>query len=271
MIKAFDLSGKTAVVTGGTGVLGGAMSKALARAGANVGILGRSKTKGQGKVQQISEKGGNAMLLVADVLEHEQLAEAKQEVLDQWGSIDILVNAAGGNIPKATVNPGQSIFDLSPEAVEKVVDINFLGSFNTTQVFAEPMTEQGKGSIVNISSMAAERPLTRVMGYAASKAAIDNYTKWLSTELTTKYGEGIRVNAIAPGFFIGEQNHDLLLNEDDTLTSRGQTIVDHTPMRRFGNPEDLSGTLIWLCSEASAFVTGTVIPVDGGFSAFSGV
>ena len=271
MIKEFNLSGKTAVVTGGTGVLGGAMSKALARAGANVGILGRSKAKGQDKIQQITDEGGKALLLIADVLKHKQLKKAKKKVLDQWGSIDILVNAAGGNTPKAIVNPEQSIFDLSPEAIEKVVDINFLGSFNTTQVFAEPMTELGKGSIVNISSMAAERPLTRVMGYAASKAAIDNYTKWLSTELATKYGEGIRVNAIAPGFFIGEQNHDLLLNEDDSLTSRGQTIVDHTPMKRFGNPDDLSGTLIWLCSDASAFVTGTVIPVDGGFSAFSGV
>lgn len=271
MINEFDLTGKTAVVTGGTGVLGGAMSKALAKAGANVAILGRSESKGQDKVQEITDEGGNALLLIADVLNHDQLIEARQKVLQEWGSIDILVNAAGGNMAKATVNPDQSIFDLSQEAIEKVVDVNFLGSFYTTRVFAEPMIEQKEGSIVNISSMAAERPMTRVMGYAASKAAIDNYTKWLSTEFATKYGEGIRVNAIAPGFFIGEQNHDLLLNEDESLTSRGQTIVDHTPMKRFGNPEDLSGTLIWLCSKASSFVTGTVIPVDGGFSAFSGV
>lgn len=267
----FDLSGKTVVVTGGTGVLGGAMSKALAQAGANVGILGRNKSKAEEKIRQITEAGGKAIALIADVLEEEELVKAKDKVLKKWGTIDILVNAAGGNMPKATVSPDQSIFDLSPEAIEKVVGVNFLGTFYTTQVFAQPMIEQNKGTIVNISSMAASRPMTRVMGYAASKAAIDNYTKWLATELATKYGEGIRVNAIAPGFFIGEQNHDLLLNEDESLTSRGQAIIEHTPMKRFGDPHDLSGTLIWLCSEASAFVTGTVIPVDGGFSAYSGV
>lgn len=271
MFGKFDLSNKTAVVTGGTGVLGGAMAKALSEAGANVGILGRNKNKAENKVQQITDSGGNAIPLIADVLEHDQLMNAREKVVNKWGTIDILVNAAGGNMPKATVNPDQSIFDLSQQALEKVVDVNFHGVFNATQVFAKPMIEQKKGSIVNISSMAAARPMTRVMGYAASKAAIDNYTKWLSTELISKYGEGIRVNAIAPGFFIGEQNRNLLLNEDETLTSRGQQIIDHTPMGRFGNPEDLSGTLIWLCSDASSFVTGTVIPVDGGFSAFSGV
>ncbi len=271
MLEKFDLSNKTAVVTGGTGVLGGAMAKALTKAGANVGILGRSKSKAEKKIKEITDSGGNAIPLIADVLENDQLVEARKKVVDKWGTIDILVNAAGGNMPNATVNPDQSIFDLTQEAVERVVDINFHGVFNTTQIFAKPIIEQKKGSIVNISSMAAERPMTRVMGYAASKAAIDNYTKWLSTELISKYGEGIRVNAIAPGFFIGEQNRDLLLNKDETLTSRGQQIIDHTPMDRFGNPEDLSGTLIWLCSDASSFVTGTVIPVDGGFSAYSGV
>lgn len=271
MFDKFDLSNKTAVVTGGTGVLGGAMAKALTKAGANVGILGRSEDKAEEKIKEITDSGGDAIPLIADVLEHDQLVEAREKVVEKWGTIDILVNAAGGNMPNATVNPDQSIFDLTKEAVERVVDINFHGVFNTTQIFAKPIIEQKEGSIVNISSMAADRPMTRVMGYAASKAAIDNYTKWLSTELISKYGEGIRVNAIAPGFFIGEQNRDLLLNKDETLTSRGQQIIDHTPMGRFGNPEDLSGTLIWLCSDASSFVTGTVIPVDGGFSAFSGV
>lgn len=271
MTNQFSLENKTAVITGGTGVLGSAMANALAQAGANVAILGRSETKGQEKIRKITDFGGSAMLLLADVLEQDQLTEARKKVLDKWDTIDILVNAAGGNMSKATVNPDQSIFDLSEKAVEKVVDVNFLGSFYTTQVFAKPMVEQKKGSIVNISSMAAERPMTRVMGYAASKAAIDNYTKWLATEFALKYGEGIRVNAIAPGFFIGEQNRDLLLNKDESLTQRGQTIIDHTPMKRFGNPEDLAGTLIWLCSDASSFVTGTVIPVDGGFSAYSGV
>lgn len=247
------------------------MSKALAQAGANVAMLGRSESKAKKKVQQVIDEGGNAIPLIADVLEEDQLLAAKQKVLDKWDSIDILVNAAGGNMSDAVVTPEQSIFDLTEKAVKQVVDVNFIGSFNTTQVFAKPIVEQKKGSIVNISSMAASRPMTRVMGYASSKAAIDNYTKWLSTELISKYGEGIRVNAIAPGFFIGEQNRDLLLNEDESLTSRGQQIIDHTPMDRFGEPEDLSGTLVWLCSEASAFVTGTVIPVDGGFSSYSGV
>lgn len=251
--------------------MGGAMSIALAQAGANVGILGRRKSRAEEKVQEIKEDGGSAISLIADILEHEQLLATRDTILEKWGTIDILVNAAGGNMPKATVKPDQSIFDLSNEAVQNVVDINFLGSFYTTQIFAKPMIEQKEGSIINISSMAAERPMTHVMGYAASKAAIDNYTKWLSTELITKYGEGLRVNAIAPGFFIGEQNRDLLLNDDGSLTSRGQAIIDHTPMKRFGKPEDLAGTLIWLCSEASAFVTGTVIPVDGGFSSYTGV
>lgn len=271
MLEQFELSGKTAVVTGGTGVLGGAMSQALAAAGANVGILGRDQNKAAHIVQQITKAGGDALPLIADVLNQEQLESTREKVLDRWGTIDILVNAAGGNMPKATVNPDQSIFDVPREALEKVVDVNFLGSFYSTQVFAKPMIDKQKGSIINISSMAAERPMTRVVGYAAAKASIDNYTKWLATEFASKYGEGIRVNAIAPGFFIGEQNYDLLLNEDESLTQRGQTIIEHTPMKRFGEPDDLAGTLIWLCSEASSFVTGTVIPVDGGFSAFSGV
>jgi NAD(P)-dependent dehydrogenase (short-subunit alcohol dehydrogenase family) len=271
MANNFDLTGKTAVITGGTGVLGGAMANALAAAGANVAILGRDEKKAADKVQQINEENEEAISLIADVLNQDALLAAKEKVLDKWETIDIIVNAAGGNMPKAIVNPDQSIYDLSREALENIVNVNFLGSFYATRVFAKPMIEQKSGSIVNISSMAADRPMTRVMGYAASKAAIDNYTKWLATEFATKYGEGIRVNAIAPGFFIGEQNRDLLLNDDGSLSPRGQTIVDHTPMKRFGEPEDLAGTVVWLCSEASSFVTGTVIPVDGGFSAFSGV
>jgi NAD(P)-dependent dehydrogenase (short-subunit alcohol dehydrogenase family) len=271
MMNDFDLTGKTAVVTGGTGVLGGAMAKALAGAGANVAILGRDGKKAAEKVQQISEKNGEAISLIANVLDREALLAAREKVLNKWETIDIIVNAAGGNTPKAIVNPDQSIYDLSREALENIVNVNFLGSFYATRIFAKSMIEQKSGAIVNISSMAADRPMTRVMGYAASKAAIDNYTKWLATELAAKYGEGIRVNAIAPGFFIGEQNRNLLLNDDGSLSPRGQTIVDHTPMKRFGEPEDLAGTVVWLCSEASSFVTGTVIPVDGGFSAFSGV
>lgn len=271
MDTSFNLDGKSAVVTGGTGVLGGAMAKALAQAGANVGILGRNKEAADQCVKEIEQDGGNALSLIADVLKKPQLKDANQQVIDAWGKVDIIVNAAGGNMPGATVTPDESILDIPDEDLQRVVNLNFLGSFWATQVLGESIIKQKEGVIINISSMAAQKPLTRVMGYAASKAAIDNYTKWLASEMALKYGEGIRVNAIAPGFFIGDQNKDLLLEDDDSLTNRGQTIIDHTPMRRFGKPEELAGTLIWLCSDASRFVTGTIIPVDGGFSAFSGI
>lgn len=267
----FDLSGKVAIVTGGTGVLGGAMSKGLAEAGAKVGILGRNEDSAAENVNDIKANGGDAIPLIADVLVKEDLEDARDKVLDKWGQIDILVNAAGGNMSGATINPDQSFLDLDDEALENVMDLNFMGTYHPSKVFGENMIENESGSIVHISSMAADRAITRVLGYSAAKAAVDNFTKFLATELAIKYGGGLRVNAIAPGFFIGEQNRDLLLNEDGSLTDRGQTIIDNTPMKRFGEKEELIGTVVWLASEASNFVTGTVIPVDGGFSAYSGV
>lgn len=271
MNKLFDLNGKTAIITGGNGVLGGAMAEGLAKAGAKVGILGRTPETVKQQVDTIRESGGQAIPLIADVLSVSDLKEINEKVLAEWGQIDILINAAGGNIAGAIINPDQTFLDLDDEALEDVVELNFNGTYYPSKIFSEAMIDSGAGTIVNISSMAAQQTLTRVVGYSAAKAAIDNFTRSLAVELAHKHGEGLRVNAIAPGFFIGKQNRDFLLNQDGSLTDRGQTIVDHTPMDRFGEPEELVGTAVWLCSDASQFVTGTVIPVDGGFSAFSGV
>jgi NAD(P)-dependent dehydrogenase (short-subunit alcohol dehydrogenase family) len=269
--RLFSLAGKVAVVTGGTGVLGGAMAHGLAAAGARVAILGRRAETAAEVAAAITAAGGEAMSLPADVLDKASLDAARQSLAARWDRVDILVNAAGGNIPQATIVGERSFFDLSEEAFAQVMALNLTGSVLPSQVFGQSMAEQGSGVIINISSMAAQRTLTRVMGYAAAKAAIDNYTRWLAVELALKYGPGLRVNAIAPGFFLGEQNRALLVNADQSLTPRGQLIIDHTPMRRFGEPEELVGALVWLCSDAARFVTGVVVPVDGGFSAFGGV
>lgn len=271
MNDLFDLTGKKAIITGGNGVLGGAMAEGLAQTGASVAILGRTEKTVDQQVEAIEQAGGKALALYADVLNLSDLKEAKEKVVKAWGTVDILINAAGGNIAGAIVNPDQSFLDLDDEAFEKVVDLNFHGTYRPTKIFSELMIEQEEGCIINISSMAAQKIISRVIGYSAAKAAIDNFTQSLAVELANKHGEGLRVNAIAPGFFIGKQNRDLLLNKDGSLTNRGQTIIDHTPMGRFGEAEELIGTAVWLCSDASKFVTGTVIPVDGGFNAFSGV
>jgi NAD(P)-dependent dehydrogenase (short-subunit alcohol dehydrogenase family) len=268
-MSLFDLTGKVAVVTGGTGVLGGAITKGLAEAGTKVAVLGRREDVADNVAKRLRETGCEAIALPADVLSIDSLKAAREKLRETYGRCDILVNAAGGNQPKATVMPDGSFFDLDKEALEQVIQLNLLGTMLPSQVFGEVMKE--KGSIINISSMAAQKPLTRVIGYAASKAAIDNFTKWLAVEMAHKHGAGLRVNAIAPGFFVGEQNKKLLLNEDGSLTARGQQIIDHTPMRRFGESEELIGTAIWLASDASKFVTGIIVPVDGGFSAFGGV
>jgi NAD(P)-dependent dehydrogenase (short-subunit alcohol dehydrogenase family) len=272
----FSLEGQVAVVTGGTGVLGGAMARGLARAGAKVGILGRRREQAEAVAAEISEAGGEAIALPADVLDQAQLETARQTVLDSWGKLNILVNAAGGNVPAATLSPDKTFFDLPIEAFGQVFDLNLLGTVLPTQVFGAAMTrpqsgEQPAGCVVNISSMAAIRVISRVVGYSAAKAAIDNFTRWLAVELAQKYGSGLRVNAIAPGFFIGDQNRALLLNSDGTLTPRGQSIVAHTPAGRFGTPDELLSTLIWLCSPGASFVNGVVVPVDGGFAITSGV
>lgn len=269
--QLFSLNDKVAIVTGATGVLGGSMARGLAKAGAKVAILGRRREKADEMVKQIRSFGGQALATPADVLEKEQLERARDLILVEWGKIDILVNAAGGTTPEATVSPDRTIFDMPLDAMRYVIGLNLIGTLLPSQVFGQVMAQAGQGCIVNISSMNAQRALTRAVAYSAGKAAVENFTKWLAVELTTKFGEELRVNAIAPGFFVAEQNRSLLLNDDNTLTARGQKIIDHTPAGRFGDPDDLVGPLIWLCSPAARFVNGTVIMVDGGVNAFSGV
>lgn len=271
LTELFSLEGQVAVVTGGTGVLGGAMARGLAQAGAKVGVLGRRREQAEAVVQEIEANGGAALALPADVLDRNQLEAARDAVVEQWDRLDILVNAAGGNLPAATLEPGRSFFDLPVEGMEPVIALNLQGTLLPSQVFGEAMARAGQGCIVNISSMAAQRAMTRVVGYGVAKAAVENATRWLAVELARAFGGRLRVNAIAPGFFVGEQNRALLLNEDDTLTPRGQMIIDHTPAGRFGEPDELLGTLLWLCGPGANFVNGVVVPVDGGFSAFSGV
>ncbi|MBA2344107.1 MAG: SDR family oxidoreductase [Rubrobacter sp.] len=267
----FDLSGRVAVVTGATGVLGGAMARGLAGAGVKVGILGRKEERAREVVREIEDADGEAMALIADVLDREQLEAARDAVLERWGRVDILVNAAGGNVPAATVADDAEVFDVPSGAMREVVDLNLIGTVLPCQVFGQAMARAGEGSIVNISSMAAQKPLTRVAGYSAAKAAVENLTRWLAVELSGKYGAGLRVNAVSPGFFLGEQNRAMLVTEAGGYTERGQKVIDHTPARRFGEPDELVGTVIWLCSPAAKFVNGIIVPVDGGFSAFGGV
>ncbi len=267
----FSLSGKTALITGGTGVLGGAMALGLARAGAKVAVLGRRLAQAEQVAAQINAAGGVGLALSADVTQRETLEAARDQVMQQWERIDILINAAGGNVPAATVPPDGAFFNVPSTALDAVFALNLSGTILPSQVFGAVMADQRAGSIVNVSSMAAQRALTRVIAYGAAKAAVDNFTRWLAVEMAQKYGAGLRVNAIAPGFFIGDQNRALLLNPDGSLTARGQAIIAHTPAAQFGEPDDLIGVLIWLCSPAARFVSGTVIAIDGGFSAFSGV
>lgn len=267
----FNLDKKVCVITGGTGVLGKGFSRGLAEAGGRVAVLGRRMDAAEAIVAEIKSKGGEAMAVRADVLDKKALLDARDKVIGQWGGIDILINGAGGNLPGAVVPPDRSFTELAVEEFRKVVDLNLTGTLLPTQIFSEPMIEKRKGCIINISSMSALTPLTRVAGYSAAKAAVSNFTGWLAVEYATKYGEGIRVNAIAPGFFLTEQNRTLLTNPDGSLTLRGKQIIAGTPFGRFGQPEELVGTLIWLCSDAAAFVTGVVVPVDGGYNAYSGV
>ena len=270
-MNLFDLKGKVAVITGGTGVLGGAMAQALGEAGAKVAIIGRRKELAEKKANDIIKAGGEAIGVPADVLNLEQLDQACEAIIKRWGTVDILVNGAGGNMPGATIQPDKTIFDINFADLRGVIDLNLMGTVYPTHVFGQVMAKNKKGSIVNISSMTAFQAQTRVMGYAVAKTAIDGYTRWMSMEMALKFGEGIRVNAIAPGYFLTEQNLRLLTNEDGSLTERGRLIIQNTPYKRFGRPEELVGTLIWLCSEASAFVSGVVVPVDGGFIAWNGI
>ena len=267
----FEIKGKTAVVTGGSGVLCGEMARALARAGAQVVVIARRQEGIQAVVSEIEAEGGRALGLVADVLDEKRLLEARDEILDHFGSLDILVNGAGGNRPGATTSHERTFFDLGFGDLRSVFELNFLGTLLPSKIFAEPMAKRGEGVIVNISSAASFHPMTRVVAYSGAKAAINNFTEWLAVHMAQEYSPKIRVNAIAPGFFIAEQNHSLLIQPDGSLTERGQKILDHTPMARFGEAADLVGALLWLVSDASRFVTGTVVSVDGGFNAYAGV
>lgn len=269
MNSIFNLKEKVALITGGAGVLGSNMAEVLAKQGVITGIVGLSLEEAQVTVKKIESKGGKAFAVKGNVLNQEELEAIRDIIVEKYGRLDILINAAGGNMPGATIAPDQAIYDLKKDHLQKVLDLNIIGTILPTQVFSELFAKQKSGVIINISSASAERPLTRVVGYSASKAAIDNFTKWMSVELASKYGEGIRVNAIAPGFFIGEQNRALLLTPEGELTPRGIKIIEHTPMGRFGVPEDLDGVLLFLCSDMSKFVTGTIIKVDGGFGASS--
>lgn len=267
----FKLNGQVALVTGGGGVLCSVMAKGLAQAGTIVVPLGRTLAKVEKVANDIVAAGGQAMAISADVTSRSDMEAARQTILEKYGRLDILINGAGGNHPSALTSPDQPLFDLPQEGINFVFDINFYGTLLPCQVFGQIMAEQGSGVIINISSMAAFKPLTRVPIYAAAKGAVTNFTQWLAVHMAQEYSPAIRVNALAPGFFIGEQNRRLLTNEDGSLTPRGQSIIDHTPMGRFGDPEDLVGTTVWLVSPAAQFVTGIVVPVDGGYSAFGGV
>lgn len=268
----FDLSGKVIAATGAGGVLVGEIARGLAGAGARVAVLDIRESAAKGVAEQIAAAGGEAVGVKMDVLDRSSVEAAHKTILDRFGGVDILINGAGGNRKEATTSPDLSFFDLPMDAFQWVFDLNFLGTLIPCQVFGRAMAGQGEGIMLNISSMNAFRPLTKIPAYSAAKAAVSNFTQWLAVHMANEYSAHIRINAIAPGFFLTDQNRYLLTDEKSgALTPRGRTIIDHTPMRRFGEPAELLGTVLWLLSPASAFVSGIVVPLDGGFSAFSGV
>lgn len=269
MNKLFDIKDYVVVITGGTGVLGRTIAKYLAKEGAKVIILGRKENVGAEIVADIKAEGGHCEFMKTDVMCQQTVKQNCKDILEKYGRIDTLLNAAGGNMAGAVIAPEGNFFDLEVEDFQKVLELNLTGTLIPTQVFLEPMVKQGKGSIINFSSMAAFRPITRVCGYAAAKAGISNFTEFMATECAKKFGEGIRVNAIAPGFFITEQNRNLLTNPDGTYTQRGRDVIHQTPFGRMGDPEELCGTIHYLMSDAAKFVTGTVAVVDGGFNVFA--
>jgi NAD(P)-dependent dehydrogenase (short-subunit alcohol dehydrogenase family) len=265
----FDLTGRVAVITGGYGTLGGSIADALAAAGARVAILGRRRDAAVAKTARLIGRG-DAMALVADVLDADALRTARAELLGVWGRVDILVNAAGGNVARARTD-SMPVFEMPLDAFDEVVRLNLHGTVLPTLVFAEAMAAQKRGAVVNISSMAATQAISGIMGYSLAKAGIDSFTKWMAVDMARRFGDGVRVNAIAPGFFVADQNRVVLLNPDGSFTQRAHTIIARTPMGRFGSPTELNGAVQWLCSDAASFVTGAVIPIDGGFSASSGI
>ncbi|MES2808968.1 MAG: SDR family oxidoreductase [Bacteroidota bacterium] len=272
MENNFSLKGKVIVVTGGTGILGKSFVDGIVEAGGYVGILGRNKEVAEERAAKINAEGGQAIALIADALDEEALVAAKDQVIAKWGRIDGLVNAAGGNMPEGVLLPEQDIFNMNLAGMKKVTELNLWGTIIPTQIFGEAIVKTaGKGSIVNISSMNSKSAVTRVLGYNMGKAAVDCYNQWFAVELANRYGDAIRMNALAPGFFLTEQNRNLLTKPDGGYTDRGERVIRNTPFKRFGNPDELIGALVWLLSDASAFVTGSMICVDGGFSVFSGV
>jgi NAD(P)-dependent dehydrogenase (short-subunit alcohol dehydrogenase family) len=270
--EMYDFTGKSVVITGGAGILGGEIACALVGCGASVAIMDRDPALADRLMERLETSVGRAIIVYGDVLDPEILEESAEQVIQAFGQVDCLINAAGGNHPRATTGTDQSFFDLPPDALRFVFDLNIIGTVLSSQVFGKLMASQGEGVILNISSMNAFRPLTKIPAYSAAKAAVSNFTQWLAVHMAQEYSPRIRVNAIAPGFFLTMQNKFLLTDEaTGALTARGKAIIDHTPMGRFGDPEDLLGTVLWLLSPASAFVTGVVVPIDGGFSAYSGV
>lgn len=271
ILDSFSLKDKVIVVTGGTGILGKSFVQALAEAGAKVCIIGRDMQKAEERVQLVERLGSEGLAIAANVMDEVSMKEAKERILEKWGTIDGLVNAAGGNIPGATIGPNDDIFDNKIGDTIKAIELNLYGTIIPTLIFGEVIAKKGKGAIVNISSLAASRPLTRVLGYTVAKHGIDGFTKWMATELAQRYSDKIRVNAIAPGVFLTEQNRTLLTNPDGSYTERAQKFVNGTPFSRLGNPSELEGTLVYLLSDASGFVSGETIFVDGGFNAWCGV
>jgi NAD(P)-dependent dehydrogenase (short-subunit alcohol dehydrogenase family) len=267
----FNLENKVAILTGGGGVLAGEMAKGFLNAGVKVVILDINETNLKKKTEELKQISNNILGLKCNVIDEESIQKVQADILNEFGRIDILVNAAGGNMPGATINVDQTIFDLKIDQFKKVIDLNLNGTVLPTLVFSKTMAEQKRGSIINISSMASYRAITRVAGYSAAKAAVENFTRWMAVELALKFEGSIRVNAIAPGWLITEQNRMLLTNADGSLTERGKTVIGLTPFKRFGEPGELVGTVLFLASDAAKFVTGVVIPIDGGFSSFSGV
>ena len=271
MENNFSLKGKVIVVTGGTGILGNSFINGIVAAGGAVGILGRNKEVAEERADAINKSGGQAIALVADVLDEGSLKAAKEILLNRFGRIDGLVNGAGGNMPEGVLQPDEDIFSMNLDGMKKVLDLNLWGTLLPTQIFGEAIAKTGRGSIVNISSMNSKRAITKVLGYNMGKAAVDCYNQWFAVELANRYGDTIRMNALAPGFFLTEQNRNLLTKPEGGYTERGASVIRNTPFKRFGNPDELIGALVWLLSDASAFVTGSMICVDGGFSIFGGV
>ena len=269
-MNPFDLSGKVAVVTGGYGVLGGSMASALAAANARVAVLARKREAADAKAAELRARGTEAIALQADVLDEQQVRRACAELVKTWGRVDILINAAGGNVSRARTDD-KPVFELPLDAFNEVVSLNLQGTLIPMLAFGEVMAGQKSGSVINISSMAAQQAISGVLGYSVAKAGIDNLTRWMAVDMARRYGAGLRVNAIAPGFFVTTQNRSVLIDQAGGYTERGRKIIARTPMGRFGAPEELNGAVVWLCSDAASYVTGAVIPIDGGFSAFSGI